>query len=239
MKMLFALIFIGILQCGFATESDKDSLSFSGMGSFTGMVSTGNLNQYGGNLFGKFTLHNSKWALDIKGSYNRVTVESHNVINDTWNYVQWRNDQEKNIYPVFTSYIGAAKSFGIQFSSMNAVGLGYRIPSSKILLRADISAGYVNFNYNEIPSYQDWAGNLGVLFNAALFENKVLVALEYNGYHAISESVFRAYSVNTSVSFPIMKRLNWVVRNQIVYSGIVDAGKQHYNTSTTMGIGFK
>ncbi len=220
--------------------AQKDSIKAHAFVNIQAMLQSGNLNQFGGNIVGKFRVGNKRFDLGLSGNYNHVTVNGFNIINDSWNYSTLKFLQQRRLYPMTMVYYGFGKSFGIRSASVAGVGGGLNISraSPQKYLSLNLVAGYMAFRFEQQMPQEGFVGNLYATGNT-IFKDKLEVNWELHGYYAPIEADAYGISNFLRLMVPLSKELSLTISNQLIYNQRVELGREQLNSITMLGLGLK
>ncbi len=221
--------------------AQKDTLHFNAMVNFQTMLQSGNLNQYGGNLNAQLALSNKRIKMQYALSYNYVTVEEFNIIDDSWNYALFKYDHNKLLYPLVMGYHGFAKSFGIDRASVVGAGAGLNIfnRSQFTYLRVNAMLAHLWFDYDINPTIRGTGVNVFVEGNTSISKLPIHLNWEFHAYQHIEQSNVYGFQNTIRLSIPVSKKLSITISQMLVYSEQVDVDRKRFNTTSLMGLALK
>ena len=239
MKRIIFILFLGI---GISTNAQKDTLKLNGMFNLQGRQQSGNLNQIGGVAVMKVALMNSKWYTGVSGSYNYVEVEEFNVVNDLWSSGLVKYNHKKMVYPLAMTYVGFAKSFGIDEAYVGGAGVGINIiqKSSVKYLNINVIGGYSTFNYAQVSDVSDWVANVYISSNTNLFKNKAAINWEFHAFYFPKTALdIAGIQNNIRLSLPLTKAIRFTLTHQYLYNSYVDVAISKENSMMLFGLMIK
>ena len=233
---ILTLLLLTVVQL--SSLAQKDSLKVKLEFQLQARLQSGNLNQYGGNVGMKLGIQHSKWNTELSASYTYITVEDFNSINDSWNFLSIRKGHNNRFYPTALTYYGFAKSFGIDQSVAQELGVGVNLvnKSKHDYLRFNALAGYMEFDYQSISTVSTSTINTFVQANSRIVEDKLVLHWELHAYNALKNSTFYGFQNKVLIGFPVSKRLMITLTSQQIYNQTVDVGKKQLNTLSLFGV---
>lgn len=240
MKCCRLLLVICLFASG-AASAQRDTLRFSGLINLQTMMQSGNLNQYGGNMVAKLALSNEHIYTGYSLNYNHVTVEEHNIIDDSWNYGLFRYHHKKTLYPLVMGYHGFAKSFGIDRATVLGLGGGLNIFQRSPIkyLRINLIGAHMLFDYQINPTLEGIGVNVFIEGNTTLFKSDLNLNWEFHAYENFELTDFYGLQNSLRLSAPISNGLSVTIGHLAVYSEQVDFERKRFNTTGLVGISYK
>jgi hypothetical protein len=239
MKSIFTILPLFLfVQFSFA---QKDSLHISATLQGQARMQTGNLKQFGGQMGASLHLDHRVWfgGLNIRYAYNNV--DGFEVLNDSWNFAVIKKNHSNQFYPIGMFYQGFAKSFGVDYAAVSAVGVGWNINRSAEddYLHMNILGGYMDFDYHEQSGVHGYVLNFYGKGQTALVKEKLNLLWEMHAYHAMDDSDVYGLQNSLQLAWPLSSAFSLTLSREMVYSEKVDFGKKQLNTISMFGVFYK
>ncbi|UTW67420.1 hypothetical protein KFE94_04725 [bacterium SCSIO 12643] len=241
MKQCLAILII--LYSGISIkgqEATQDSLKINLEIGLIGIWQKGNLEQLSLMPNGQLKLRTNKWYSEISSSYNFLIIQGYSPINDFWFNGLYQHQNSKKIYPYFQSVNGFAKTYLIDGSSFNSIGLGINlIPNTPTkYFQFHLSTGYLYFKFYHESSHT--ALGFGTLIRAYFpISDHLNLKWELAGYYSSDDHTYGGGNNNLTLEMFVTKRIFVTLMHQFYYHNRDIDGVERYTSILQYGLKYK
>ena len=241
-KFTLVSMLLFVASMGYAQEEliGEDSVRATAFVQGRGTFQTGNLKQIGGGFIADLNVGNKRFSTLLSLSYDYVEVNGFNVINDSWNSMEYIFKPGARFYPVARLNAGFAKSFGIQYSYVIGAGGGMNITRKSPLnyMRFDIIGGYMDFTFDQAEHLSGDVIDLSVKGNTQLLSGKFNLNWNFKSFLSPSRTERFGFMNILRLELPLTKKLSISTSHTTIYNEQVDIGKVRLNTILMFGISY-